>query len=57
MADTDEHRSVLAYIVGAALGGIALAVTAWVGLRGRRRRDPGAVDAEGSPVPVDEDLV
>ena len=41
MADSDTHRSVLAYVVGAALGGIALALTAWVGLRGRRANGLG----------------
>jgi hypothetical protein len=66
MADSDEHRSVFAYLFGAALGAIALGVTAWVGLRGRRnggfgmpaRRDPrpqpGAEKAGSGP---DEDLV
>lgn len=65
MSDSDEHRSVFGYVFGTTLGVIALAVTAWVGLRGRRnggfgmphRRDAGAVDASGNPAPVDEDLV
>ena len=66
MADSDEHRSVFAYLFGAALGAIALGVTAWVGLRGRQnggfgmpaRRDPrpqpGAEEVGTGP---DEDLV
>ena len=70
MAASDEHRSVFAYIFGAALGAIALGVTAWVGLRGRQnggfgmpaRRDPrphpGAGEGDaGPPDAADEDLV
>lgn len=49
MADSDTHRSVLAYVVGAALGGIALALTAWVGLRGRRGSGLGIPDPATDP--------
>ncbi len=55
MADSDSHRSVLAYVVGAALGGVALALTAWVGLR--RRRDDRRADAQHQTDVPDEDLV
>ena len=55
MADSDTHRPLLAYVVGAALGGIALALTAWAGLR--RRRDDTAADGDGAPVAADGDLV
>jgi Ca2+/H+ antiporter len=46
MTEKDERRSVIGYVLGTTLGVVALALTAWAGLR-RRREESNA----------DEDIV
>ena len=60
---TQQRSSVLRYLVGTALGAVALGLTAWIALRNRGANGSGATGSDGADAAdladwaVDEDLV